>query len=408
MHGSMKKFILTISCSALLWSAGAVECMLLPSISRNAGDQFAHILPERPPQISTVKKVAAEEPFSMYLLLREIGVADGEADVVYDLVFLDPDGKETQAGKELQAVKGKLDPSGVFLAANVMMVEFTDDEKPGDYRFIATVRDRKTGKQATGEATVKFDPAGDPAPPLSEKEMDRFLTTYYRNPQPYRIMSMVESLLKFDLASRNKKSYSPLPMLYGIAILLRDNPGQAGEFASLISAAEPGQRLYALPIFDFLGAEVREKAKEELAPDLQEQLAAFDSKKNPLRFDTPSVPTHLDLLWYEFFFTGSFEPIRKLASVLEVGKDGLKPEDYKKLGDKATPDDRRKLMNRLMELAAGWSLTSNARQHPLVFYYLEALDRRDGNNLPGDYARSRVREIVKATVAAQKKQPSAQ
>ena len=53
----------------------------------------------------------------------------------------------------------------------------------------------------------------------------------------------------------------------------------------------------------------------------------------------------------------------------------LTPDEFKAKKEKGgiTPDDLPKLMNFLICVAANWSLSSNAKQHPLVRYYLEAM-----------------------------------
>ena len=56
-------------------------------------------------------------------------------------------------------------------------------------------------------------------------------------------------------------------------------------------------------------------------------------------------------------------------------KEGQSDEEFKAKKEKGetTPEDLEKLKNFLITLAANWSLNSNAKQHPLVRYYLEAM-----------------------------------
>ena len=405
------KTILCLFCSALFWSAGAVECIVLPSFARNVDDQFVHILPNRPPMIPLVKEVAANETFTVNVLFRNFRSEYDHADVFYRLVLKKPDGKEQVLCADLPGVPGIRKPPGsdVYLAGRLARFAFTGEDQPGKYRFIATADDRIAKKQAAAEATVEYVRGRKAAPPLTEKELDRFLMNDYLHPEPARLMDMIGLLLKQDMNLRKtKKNYSPLPMLYGFTVILRDNPELTGAFASCISAAPPEQRGYAIPVFDLLGKDALEKAGNKLAPDLRKAVSDFDPKKNPLRFASPETPVQLDMLWWDFFLTGKFEPILKIAAALELGKDGITPQAYKQLGAGATPADRLRLRNKIMELAAGWSLMSNARTHRLVFYYLEALAKRDGRLLPGEYARTCVRAIVHTIeTAPQEKKPQA-
>ena len=79
----------------------------------------------------------------------------------------------------------------------------------------------------------------------------------------------------------------------------------------------------------------------------------------------------------------------------------LTPKEFKAKKEKGeiTPEDRESLMNFLISLAANWSLGSNAKQHPLVRYYLEAMLTRGEIKHPRSAAL--VKEILrKASVPA--------
>ena len=81
----------------------------------------------------------------------------------------------------------------------------------------------------------------------------------------------------------------------------------------------------------------------------------------------------MDALWTVFFVTGRHEPIRRLVGELRKREGVMTAAEMKKLGRKPTGAEMKRFMNGIIGGAAEWSLASNAKQHKLVGYYLEAM-----------------------------------
>ena len=94
----------------------AVEGNLVATLSQNLQDQWEHILPGRPPQVSTVSRVVPGQPFSIRLVLGRFALKEGAADVTADLEQVNPDGTKTPIGRDLVVFRGKSDGNGVFLS----------------------------------------------------------------------------------------------------------------------------------------------------------------------------------------------------------------------------------------------------------------------------------------------------
>ena len=94
----------------------AVEGNLVVTLSQNLQDQWEHILPGRPPQVSTVSRVVPGQPFSIRLVLGRFALKDGAADVTADLEQVNPDGTKEAIGRDLVILRGKSDGKGVFLS----------------------------------------------------------------------------------------------------------------------------------------------------------------------------------------------------------------------------------------------------------------------------------------------------
>ena len=97
------------------------------------------------------------------------------------------------------------------------------------------------------------------------------------------------------------------------------------------------------------------------------------SGDSPLAFKEITHPAQLDALWTMFLTTGKFEPIRRLVHELRKRDGAMTIDEAKKLGRQLTEAEVKKLMPSLIASAADWSLASNAKQHELVAFYLEAM-----------------------------------
>ena len=154
-------------------------------------------------------------------------------------------------------------------------------------------------------------------------------------------------------------------------------------------------------VIHFLGG----KAEAALRPKLDAETRRELEKLAALPVEVPGSirnPGELDQLWFEFFATGKVEPVRRLVDQLARPGKMLTPKEFKAKKEKGeiTPEDRESLMNFLISLAANWSLGSNAKQHPLVRYYLEAMLTRGEIKHPRSAAL--VKEILRKASAPAK------
>ena len=125
-----------------------------------------------------------------------------------------------------------------------------------------------------------------------------------------------------------------------------------------------------------LGPEGEARLRPLLSP---EAVAALEKTAGvPVAVAEVGNSTDLDRLWMEFFASGQVGPVRRLVGELVRFRDALAPAEFKAKKEKGetTPADLAKVMNFLVGAAAKWSLGSNARQHPVVRFYLEAMLKR--------------------------------
>ena len=377
----------------------AVEGNLVATLSQNLQDQWEHILPGRPPQIPVVSRVVPGQPFSIRLVLGRFALKDGAADVTADLEQVNPDGTKKTIGRDLVALRGKSDGKGVFLSNFYLEAVMEEKDAPGKYRIVGKLRDRNDGSEKALECSWELTAPPDSFPALELKQSGEVLSNYYRSPKPELLPGLLESCLR-ERPGLNDKTLS---LYYGLGRLFRLNPQLHGELLRIAAAQQTAESRRAVAaVIHFLGgkaeAELRPKLDEGTRRELDELALLPDEVPGTIR-----TAGELDQLWFEFFATGKVEPIRRLVDQLARPGEMLTPKEFKAKKEKGetTPEDLEKLKNFLITLAANWSLNSNAKQHPLVRFYLEAMLTRGEIKHPRSAAL--VKEILrKASAPAEK------
>lgn len=376
----------------------AVEGNLMATLSQNLQDQWEHILPGRPPQIPVVSRVVPGQPFSIRLALGRFALKDGAADVTVDLEQVNPDGTKKTIGRDLVALRGKSNGKGVFLSNFYLEAVMEEKDAPGKYRIVGKLRDRNDGSEKPLECSWELTALPASFPALELKQSGEVLSNYYRSPKPEQLPGLLESCLR-ERPGLNDKTLS---LYYGLGRLFRLNPQLHGELLRIAAAQQTAESRRAVAaVIHFLGRE----AEETLHPKLDEGTRRELDELALLPDEVPGTirtAGELDQLWFEFFATGKVEPIRRLVDQLARPGETMTPKEFKAKKEKgeATPEDLEKLKNFLIILAANWSLGSNAKQHPLVRYYLEAMLTRGEIKHPRSAAL--VKEILRKASAPAK------
>ena len=378
----LKRWFTAAALLAAVPSLWALEGKLIFTLAPNVSDEFAHIMPYRPPYVPTVSKCVRNQPVMLHLMLAKPAVdKDGKVLVEVESVkSIEPDGKFkelVEPGKPLVALQGvrKTDRDfyGVMLSNISLTITAEDTDPLGKTRMTVKLRDRSDGSvlELSGDMELVENLPGAPEKPMTVKQMDDFFTKYYQSPAPEKIPAAFAAFLRFDEEnSGKKKAYDPLMWLCGFAELYKLNPQIRPALVKAAAEYSALHKQYVALILAEAGAEDADLKGAD--PELMKLFAKFRGKK-PLSFDTVTHPAQLDALWVKFMVTGGVEPIRRLVNELRKRDDVLTVDEVKKLGRKPTPEEFRKLMNDLIGRAAEWSLASNAKQHKLVAYYLEAM-----------------------------------
>ena len=377
----LKKWFVFAALLAVLPSF-ALDGVLMFTLVPNAGDQFEHIMPFRSPNIPHVDYCVRRQPVMLHLALANPASGTGGKVLVEveSIRSINANGKVRELiDKPIVAFRGVKknagDFSGIMLVNPSVKVIIPGSEPLGKLRMVATVCDRMDGskREFVAELKVVETLPGAPKKPMTAEAMSKFMTDYYKAPDPAKIPAAFAAFLRFDDENSGKKrSYDPLMWLCGFTELYRLNPQLRPSLIRGAANYSGYHKLFVALILAEVGA--AESELKDADTELRQLFGEIKSRgKTPLSFDEITNPAQLDALWTIFLVTGKVEPIRRLVNEMRTRPDAMTLEEAKKLGRKPTEAEMKRIMSGLIGNAAEWSLSSNAKEHELVAYYLEAM-----------------------------------
>lgn len=366
----MKKTLLMLAAvfAAALAPVFAIEATVAPTLLVNLPDQWGGLPPGRPPYVTTAAKVVRHQPFRIEIIYGRMALKDGGAAVRphLEMRYL-ADGRSPWDGAlEMAEERFSCENTGTaFLITGRSIATFEDGDRPGVYEITATVKDLNDGTEA--RATARIELLAEPPAPEPIADINAFLSTYYRAPQPERLLPAFRTVLAEILPKmreRQKQNFNPMPVAAFFIEALRLNPQLHEEFIRLRSEYEDP---FDGGFLDLVLLNLGGKSAEAVPPAERERLGR-------LSFTVTEVtqPYHLDILWSQFFATGRQAPVRLIAGAIGSLQSPMTVEKYRELAAPAQAD-REALLRHLIGRAALWSLNSNAANHPLVRFYLEGM-----------------------------------
>ena len=206
---------------------------------------------------------------------------------------------------------------------------------------------------------------------ITTNEIRGFISSFYKAPQPERLLELFNIFLAGDKAARKQKNYSPLPLLYGMARVLEYHPQIWKDFARRSHELDGDHKKYLALLF----AAVNNDAIDFMIKNCDRKTAGYFEKmkqNNPWHFEEPYSSEDINSFWMEFYFTGKPQPLLKIANQLK-NRPIMTGKQAKEKKGELNPADKLKLRNYYSASSASWSIATNAGQHNLVFFYLEEM-----------------------------------
>ncbi len=229
-----------------------------------------------------------------------------------------------------------------------------------------------SGHQVLNSSTIQIESfdSGARKPFKDAKEFGDFLQTYYRQPNPARLLPVLQFLVADQTGHARKGQAEIISAFIGAAA--KADPNAAKDFQTRIVVQPPMTRALGLLILRWAGYDISSVLNAWSAEDRQKFLSI-----TPLQDPYDLTPTkdlfqHLDMMWAVFEATGEFKPVKTIASALSWRSDY---DDFDEL--RKTPNHPSTLTPSIVRgvtyTAAGWSLWSFQRNDPLVADYIDYL-----------------------------------
>ena len=226
------------------------------------------------------------------------------------------------------------------------------------------------GHQALNSSTIQIESfdVGSKRTFKDAQELSAFLKTYYREPNPARLLPALQFLVA-DQTRQSRAGQVEIFVAFLSAALKADSIASQ-DFRIRIATQPPLPRALGLLSLSSAGYDISGVLNPWSAEEQQKFLSL-----PPLQDPYDLTPTrelfqHLDMMWAVFGATGQFKPVKTIASMLSWRTDY---EDFDKL--RKTPKHPSTLTPPLVRgvtyTAAGWSLWSFQRNDPLVADYID-------------------------------------
>ena len=368
----MKHFSIILTLFCLLPLSGW-ELKVIPTLLVNVDDQARFMLPGRALQIKAVSKVEPGQPFNVHaVLISKKPLAKG-GKFSGHVTLTSPDGKTVIPAESATMFELPDGARGIYLSHQQLKVTFDVPDKRGSYRFTLTVMDENNVAKSTSAKIELVDSITD-FRMMDVKEFNRFLYTYYVNPQPERLLAALNAYLTEGIVEARQRGSktATLPTLLCLARIFRNNPQFYDELAKMSGVDRPKDQYLAI-LFHNIGEPFLTQYRDKINPHILKQISRY--KKELLNDDEKiDYPQEISLLWGEFFAYGKFSTVKRIAD--ELRKRPELPEDELKqlAATRQKPDEEktRLLLNYMIRVSANGSLTQYVAQgHRLVRFYLE-------------------------------------
>ena len=223
-------------------------------------------------------------------------------------------------------------------------------------------------KQKPAEVQIESFETGSRKSFKSLQESSDFSQTYYRQPNPARLLPMLQNALDAEKAK-------PQSGVFGIAVVslraaLKAEPVAAQDFLARMATQEKTTQAIGLFALRAAGYDISSVLKTLSAAEQQSIQSASPMPDLYNLEPTAAIGNQLDLLWATFGATGQIEPMKTIASTLVWRSDYDAYDKMRKSGTRPseiTPSLARALGYR----AAGWSMGSFQMTDPLAADYIE-------------------------------------
>jgi hypothetical protein len=313
-----------------------------------------------PPLISVCREVTTGESFLVFPTFINEALEQEAAHVTWSIQSYRPDGEISQSIPDIVGLSGKLDPKGVKISQGLVSMTFKPEDAFGDYRLEVTATDHVANKAVTVVAHISHVPF-EMEP--ENKDFQKWFIEYPVNPRPRDALYHLTHPLHPFIGEKGRVN----PSIWLLKTIYENNPFLIEPTVAFYKdKASKKQKQDMLFLFHLLGS----VDKLHVERGLQAHVESLEKICIPDPYAEIRSGEQLDLLWSEYFATGSVKPIEHFISALDLGSYAGTLEKIKS-GElnKEDPVVIEAARANAIFNAAMWSLQSNCLQSRLLFHY---------------------------------------
>jgi len=337
----MKKiFFLVIANIILTLNIYALNGKIITTIDYSIQDKWYNTAGDSIPRINNQSNFFTEQYFIIALFFSNFSLKDKQAHIIYD-ISVTKNNKNIYNYKNLTGIKSTVNNKNyVLLSKTNLMVNFEKNKPRGKYVITVKVKDLISKKSLLLSKSIYIQDYKHANYFKSKNKLSNWIATYYRNPTPSKA---IDGYLYF--AKSKKKNSSFIPVFTFFLNVFNKNKYLIPTIHAIYNKQDKKTKVYLIYLLNYLNYDSKKflnnlNGKEK---NLYNKIRNQPYAPNPYKKIYKSF--QLDMLWGEFFATGSYKPIKKIISILDYSK------------------------NELVYKSASWSLKSNYKQHLLVRNY---------------------------------------
>lgn len=373
------KRLAVIVISLTAWMVSALEVLFFPTLAANMDDQVQYVMPHRGIHVPLVSKVESGQPFTLTISVASKEKLSKPLKLSATFTGKSPDGEEKVHFKDIPFFDIPAGAQGILSPGKYFAGVFETSDKPGKYTYILVLKDAD-GNSYRAESSLELVPQISVDRAMDAGEFEKTFTFYYRKPKPERLLAAWRYYLDEGVTRQQQKegkNFNPMAILKGFCEAFKLNPQFHDDLAKISQGIPPEKYGYYAMVFGGLGKEFLNRYQKDINPEIMKLTAKFKGS-DPLTFKEVVHAAQLDMLWLEFFVTGRFEPVKRLAG--ELSKKPVFPiEEAKKRQmekKELSAAEKKQLMTGIIQMADVWSLKSNLKHHRLLGFYLETIMAR--------------------------------
>jgi hypothetical protein len=260
----------------------------------------------------------------------------------------------------------------IFICENMVGISFDPPDKKGKYLVSVILKDNVSGKQKTIEKTIEnIQYKYEEVYKENDKKLDDWFSKYYQDPKPDEVINVIINYSKKGIFENKAVA----AISYFFATILDNNPFLTEELLNVYAKQETKTKTDFLKVFAYM----KNPPKEIIIKLGQEENNSYtealkQKAQMPDLYGKINSGEQLDMLWSDFFATGQYKPLKKIAEALDYYSYVEKGSKFNKDTNPAkTEDDKATLYYYSIFRAAMWSIGSNCKQHMLIRGYYNGM-----------------------------------